>query len=177
MSEPMRYLPEFEFPPYSYVPGLFPHPHRHPDGHRMAGIPSGPESADLNVWQNKQVYLAGIDLFNHGYYWEAHEQWETLWHLTSRHSAEADFFRGLIKFAAAGVKIREGKIRGAQRHAERAGELFKEILHNRKLSQLFGLRINELADFSKRINHQTAKNKLSDISKSETIFDWQLTPD
>ncbi|TGQ49534.1 DUF309 domain-containing protein, partial [Mesorhizobium sp. M1C.F.Ca.ET.210.01.1.1] len=26
------------------------------------------------------MFRWGIDLFNHGYYWEAHEAWEPLWH-------------------------------------------------------------------------------------------------
>ncbi|MER9007639.1 DUF309 domain-containing protein [Mesorhizobium sp. M0862] len=25
------------------------------------------------------MFRWGIDLFNHGYYWEAHEAWEPLW--------------------------------------------------------------------------------------------------
>ncbi len=74
-----RFLPERAFPPYTYVPGQAPHPIRDPAGH-MHGVE--PEPAELHVedWWNCTEYLWGIDLFNHGYYWEAHEVWEGLWH-------------------------------------------------------------------------------------------------
>ncbi len=41
-----------------------------------------PQPAELIVddWLRCRDYLRGIDLFNHGYYWEAHEVWEGLWH-------------------------------------------------------------------------------------------------
>ena len=48
------------------------------------------------------------DLLNHGFYWEAHEAWETLWHAAGRKGEIADFLKGLIKLAAAAVKAREG---------------------------------------------------------------------
>nr|WP_244447982.1 DUF309 domain-containing protein [Neorhizobium vignae] len=51
----------------------------------------------------------GQDLFNHGYYWEAHEAWEGLWQAAKRGSQLRAFLKGLILLSAAGVKIREGK--------------------------------------------------------------------
>ncbi len=30
------------------------------------------------------AFLWGLDLFNHGYYWEAHEAWEGLWQVADR---------------------------------------------------------------------------------------------
>ncbi len=72
----------------------------------------------------KSVHDWGIDLFNQGYYWEAHEAWESLWHAFGRTGPQADFIKGLIKLAAAGVKAREGQAMGVQRHARRARELF-----------------------------------------------------
>ena len=68
--------------------------------------------ADLRDWQENRIYLGGIDLFNHGYYWEAHEMWEALWHRTGGDAVTAMFLKGLIKLTAAGVKIREGNPRG-----------------------------------------------------------------
>ncbi|WP_292396668.1 DUF309 domain-containing protein, partial [Mesorhizobium sp.] len=51
-----------------------------------------------------------IDLFNHGYYWEAHEAWEPLWHTAKQSTQHRLFFKGLILLAAAArVKIREGE--------------------------------------------------------------------
>ncbi|MGI8608474.1 MAG: ribulose-phosphate 3-epimerase [Candidatus Dormibacteria bacterium] len=41
----------------------------------------------------------GIQLFNDGQYWEAHEAWEGAW-MPRRGSAEADFYKGLVQVAA-----------------------------------------------------------------------------
>jgi hypothetical protein len=68
--------------------------------------------------------LRGIRLFNEGYYWEAHEAWESLWHAHGRRGATAQLLQGLIKLAAAGVKAREGRIAGVRTHASRAAALF-----------------------------------------------------
>ena len=83
MSVP-RLVPDISFPPYSFVPGLFPHPISDPEGHshgirEQAAAPVGPDD-----WHTNRDYLFGIDLFNHGYYWEAHEVWEGLWHAAGR---------------------------------------------------------------------------------------------
>jgi predicted metal-dependent hydrolase len=79
------------------------------------------------AWQECEEYLFGIDLFNHGYYWEAHESWEAVWHAAGRKGTAADFLKGLIKLAAAGVKAREGSAAGAQRHARRCRELLLAV--------------------------------------------------
>ncbi len=60
-------------------------------------------------------YLYGIDLFNHQYYWEAHEAWEGLWKMERRPSDCAHFLQGLIQLSAMGVKMREGNARGTQK--------------------------------------------------------------
>ncbi|MGB2939157.1 MAG: DUF309 domain-containing protein [Candidatus Dormiibacterota bacterium] len=41
----------------------------------------------------------GIDLFNAGEFWEAHEAWEGAW-MPYRKEAGSDFFKGLIQVAA-----------------------------------------------------------------------------
>jgi predicted metal-dependent hydrolase len=83
-------------------------------------VPLGPER-----WQQSRAYLRGLDLCNHGYYWEAHEAWESLWHAAGRKGTTADFLKGLIKLAAAGVKVREGRPGGVASHAAGAAELFR----------------------------------------------------
>src|SRR2546430_11344236 len=41
----------------------------------------------------------GIELFNLGLYWEAHEAWEEAW-TPDRHGPERGFYKGLIQVAA-----------------------------------------------------------------------------
>lgn len=121
-----RFVPDEPFPPYSYVTGRFPHPMRDPAGHSF-GVASQPCAIpDSKHWRDCRPYLYGFDLFNHGYYWEAHEAWEGIWHALGRTGTAADFIKGLIKLAAAGVKVREGRLAGVRTHAERAAELFRK---------------------------------------------------
>lgn len=122
---PPRYLPAEPFPTYAYVPGRQPHPVSDPRGHsygRPAAAVSPPDPGDPYACP---AYLRGIDLFNHGFYWEAHEVWEALWHACGRRGVTADYLKGLIKLAAAGVKAREGNAAGVASHARRARELLE----------------------------------------------------
>src|SRR5207244_4035273 len=73
-----RLAPERPFPPYAFVSPHRPHPRTDPRGHSF-GAPETP-APPLNPaeWRRSRDYLHAIDLFNHGYYWEAHEAWEAL---------------------------------------------------------------------------------------------------
>jgi len=112
------------FPPYSYVPGgPWPHPTRSPQGHSFGRAAKPAErSTGSSDWFARRFHRAG-ELFNAGYYWEAHEVWEELWHACGRRGTTADVVRALIKLAAAGVKVRERQEHGVRTHARRAAEL------------------------------------------------------
>jgi predicted metal-dependent hydrolase len=125
---PPRLLPDEPLPPYAYVPGHFPHPYSDPLGHSYQQPAPQPPPPDPARWADCRVYLQAVDLFNHGYYWEAHEAWEALWHACGRHGVLADFFKGLIQLAVSGVKIREGRPEGVRAHAERAAQLFMDVV-------------------------------------------------
>lgn len=58
-------------------------------------------------------YLDGIDHFNRGDYFEAHEVWEDLWHDTA--GLDRRFFQGLIQAAVAVYHAGNGNARGARR--------------------------------------------------------------
>lgn len=58
-------------------------------------------------------YLAGIELFNHRDFFEAHEVWEDLWHDTA--GPERRFYQGLIQAAVAAYHAGNGNGRGARR--------------------------------------------------------------
>ena len=71
-----------------------------------SGIDGYPMPADAAA---SPMFRRGVALFNAGYYWEAHEAWEGLWHAYGRRGPTADVLKALIKLAAAGVKVREGQ--------------------------------------------------------------------
>jgi predicted metal-dependent hydrolase len=148
-----RLVPDAALPPYSYLSGRFPHPVRDPAGHSH-GLAHAPiEPLDPAQWQACRDYLLATDLFNAGYYWEAHEHWEALWHAQRRTGLLADFLKGLIKLAAAGVKAREGRPEGVARHARRAAELFESVSKSRKDSddRLAGLNVVDLVCAAKTL--------------------------
>jgi uncharacterized protein len=156
MSEPVR--PRYStrpFPPYSYVPGSgTPHPVSNAQGH-MYGVREELQSPlDPAKWQASETYLYAIDLFNHGYYWEAHEAWEALWHAAGHRGQVADFLKGLIKLAAAGVKFREGNPAGVRRHLQRGQELLRSV--NKK--QFAGLDIESIIAQTDELNSDANAN-------------------
>lgn len=124
-----RYSPANELPPYSYVPGHeLPHPVNDPAGHMYAARePDHELPIDAATLADNSRWLYALDLFNAGFYWEAHETWEGFWHAFGRTSPEAQFIQGLIHLAAAAVKIREGKPTGVARHTRRARELLGDL--------------------------------------------------
>lgn len=115
MTSSARYLPARPFPPYAFLPGRDPHPVRDPEGHSY-GEEEGPAGYfDARDWRVNEDYLYGIDLYNHGFLWEAHEAWEGLWHVAKPDEHQALFLQGLIQCTAAVLKVRMGQPRGLAR--------------------------------------------------------------
>jgi hypothetical protein len=117
---PPRHVPDRALPPYRFVPGLHPHPTRHPDGHSR-GLPEPPvRHVAPDDWAVDAQYLFGVDLFNRRYYWEAHEAWETVWHACDRESTQGRFVQGLILVAAALLQWFMGSPEGLERQHAKA---------------------------------------------------------
>ncbi len=119
----MRYAPGRNFPPYAYLPGRDPHPTRDSDGHSFArgGGDHGespPPYMPPELWADSEDYLYGVDLYNAGYLWEAHEAWEGLWHVSKPYPEQAAHLQGLIQCAAACLKLSMGQPRGMERLSE-----------------------------------------------------------
>lgn len=116
---PPRQLPARSFPAYAFIPGLSgEHPTRSPRGHSHG---RGPEPlASAFAW--------GVDLYNYGYLWEAHEAWEPLWQAAALGSPERDFVQGLIQCAAACLKVSAGQAEPARRLGARALEHLERAL-------------------------------------------------
>lgn len=74
-----------------------------------------------------KLFCTAVKLFNEGYYWEAHESWEAVWHASGRTGPVSDLVKAFIKLAAAGVKVREGRIAGVRTHAERAMNILEKL--------------------------------------------------
>ena len=145
----MRYLPDEPLPPYAYLPGRNPHPIRDPSGHSYGKPPERAESFDGATWRQSKAYLRGIDLFNHGFFWEAHEFWEGPWKASAVGSPTRLLLEGLIRLAAARLKAKVGEPRGATAHAAAAADRFRRLVSEGTASS-FGLELSVLIELSGR---------------------------
>ncbi len=115
-------------PAYTYVPGHWPHPNRDPEGHRFDQSLSPAKHLNLTDWETCTRYTEGIELFNQGYYWEAHEAWEEIWRLDGKHGPQGQLLQGLIKIAAAGIKIRQGHSKASRSLLTQASKHINKVM-------------------------------------------------
>jgi len=110
----IRYSPR-PLPATAYVPGSSPRADRPAE--------SPPRTAvDVDDLAGHDDFRFGVDLFNHGFPWEAHEAWEPLWFAASRERPERALLHGLIHAAAAVVKAKAGAFPTARDFIESACE-------------------------------------------------------
>lgn len=173
-----RFAPDEALPPYAHVPGRSPHPTRDPAGHRFGVRPGRSDPPDPARWRKSRAYLYGVDLFNHGYYWEAHEAWEDLWRACGRTGPTARFLRGLIHLAAAGVKLREQRPAGVRTHARRAGALFRETALDvgQGPTRYMGLDLRTLTEFAATLARGPESGREPPDGEVAPLFDFVLAP-
>jgi predicted metal-dependent hydrolase len=175
---PPRWLPQNSLPPYAYLPGKKPHPVRDPTGHSYHVGPI-PVAAEASL--TSDGFLWGLDLFNHGYYWEAHEAWEGLWQVADRDGALRTLFKGLILLSAAGVKIRERKNAAAARHAMRAAALLRQLMKvpDRAFESALGMSptaLAECAEAATRIPADLLATVPGQAGQPQSVFNFVLGP-
>ncbi|WP_082478483.1 MULTISPECIES: DUF309 domain-containing protein [unclassified Rhizobium] len=166
-----RFLPNRSFPSYAYLPGKSPHPVRDPGGHSY-----GVQPVFVSTSLASEEFAWGQDLFNHGYYWEAHEAWEGLWQIATKGSPLRAFVKALILLAATGVKIREGKRIPAMRHAGRAGALLRglEPARHDRFSKVLGIQTGLLADRAEATAAAIPASRMIAHGQPEPVFDFIL---
>ena len=77
-----------------------------------------PENRDLT---EDARFLAGAAHFDRGEFFEAHEEWEALWHDTR--GEPKDFVQGLIQVTSAMHQLKTGNMRGARQLHDSSAEL------------------------------------------------------
>lgn len=166
-----RLLPDRCFPAYAYLPGRQPHPVRDPAGHSHQIQPMRVVAS-----LDSDEFAWGQDLFNHAYYWEAHEAWEGLWRVADRGSPLRALLKGLILLSAAGVKIREGKRAAARRHAARAGTLLRDLtkVPHEAFSRALGMSPALLADHAEATASAMPVSHATENGEPAPVFDFIL---
>lgn len=160
-------------PAYAYVPGgRWPHPNR--SRPVVADAPASPIRP--GAWANSRPYLRGVELFNAGYYWEAHEAWEGLWMAHGRRGPTAAVLQGLIKLSAAALKVREGRPRGVHSLASQAADHFAEAIAAAGEHQL-GLDLSRCRDFAEAVAADPPKDPNPPGAAVSRVFAFELTPD
>lgn len=142
VKTPERYS-DRPLPGYRYVPRLFPHPVNDPEGHSYPTPGSPPPEGLLPPaqWHALEDYRFGVDLFNHYYWWEAHETWEGLWRQAGRSELQALFLQGLIQIAAAHLKRHLGRPTGMLRLFARATDRLNRVAAVSEEAPFMGLAI------------------------------------
>ena len=82
----------------------------------------------------------GIQLFNSGHFWEAHEAWELEW-TPDRKGPEAGFYKGLIQVAAGCLHYQRRNPRGAVNKWTSGADYLRPYLpvhHGVRLAELVG---------------------------------------
>jgi len=170
----VRYGPDKPFPRYTHTPGETPHPVKSPEGHSYGIRETAVPPLEPAHWSQSGAYLYAVDLFNHGYYWEAHESWEGLWHAAGRRGIVADFLQGLIKLAAAGVKVRQGNQAGVQTHCRRAAALFQKVKQAGDGDRFAGVDLAQLLDRARTASERVPESGGSSPQAPEPVFRWEL---
>jgi hypothetical protein len=95
----------------------------------MYGMVEPPATPLSQAPAENEDFLFGIDLFNAGYYWEAHTRWEKLWAVEVGSPEIRRFLQGLIQVSAACLKAIQGRKTGARKLLAKADlERFEGIV-------------------------------------------------
>jgi hypothetical protein len=176
---PQRLVPDRPFPPYAYLPGRDRHPTRDAEGHSFGHQPEEPDVPDPMLWRACGDYLYGIDLFNHGYYWEAHEAWEGLWHACGRRGVTANYMQALINLAAAGLKARWGNVRGVRGNSQTAARLFTSVAGQLGPDgrRYMGLDVSALLRWTSDLSEHPPAAQSTSVEPESIAFEFNLRPD
>jgi hypothetical protein len=157
------------FPTYAYLPGTTPHPTRDPAGHSYEATPKSRRAATWRVedWRQLDDWLHGVDLFNAGFYWEAHEAWEGLWAACDRDSIPALFLQGLIQIAAALLKARLRSATGVRALSQEGLDKLHHVAEENP--RFMGL------DLSRTVPALTAVFARSEIPELSDLYQLELT--
>jgi uncharacterized protein len=85
-------------------------------------------------------YLRGVDLFNDGHFWHAHEAWEDAWKATADPTIRL-YYKGIIQTTAALVHWQRGNPRGLQLNWRKARPKLLQLP-----ATVLGLRIGGLVE-------------------------------
>lgn len=127
-KEAPRCCPQLAMPSYRYLPGKNLHPGEN----------------HLPTFTDQEALRYGIDLYHGGYFYEAHEAWESLWLHLPKGDLQRALLHGLIQLTAAMLKLELRQWAPAQRLSRRALHYIDSVRHHSP--QVQGVDVSQLAD-------------------------------
>ena len=104
-----------------------------PDRARLDPVTAGvPDRLAPYEAAGHPAFLFGVDLFNTGFFWEAHEVWEPIWMALAPNSRERIGCQALIQGANACLKLRFGWRKAFYRLNDELARLARETDAGRK---------------------------------------------
>ena len=116
---------EFPLPARAHVPGSGSQPDMAPLERVKQTCP---KRIDPDDWRETIAYRYGWSLFDAGFFWEAHEIWEPVWHACTPNSRERLFLRALIQLANARLKHKMGRQNASARLLDEAGRFLADVI-------------------------------------------------
>src|SRR3954471_21817973 len=116
-----RYAPQHPLPSRAFVPGREGSVRPTEGGPELEARTLSPER-----WRENEAWLHGVDLWNHGFLWEAHEAWESIWRVPYD-AEQSEFLRGMIQCAAAGLKLAIGNAKSAMKLSQAGLERLEHV--------------------------------------------------
>jgi len=111
---------------------------------------AAPPDWEPEGWRGNELYLFGVDLFNTGYWWEAHVAWEALWQTRERSDTAATFLQGLIQIAAALVQVRLKHPEGTRRLAAKGLRRLRAVSREAGKTRYMGVDVEAFAVAAER---------------------------
>jgi hypothetical protein len=149
----MRYCDK-NFPEYAHRPGETIHPNQE-GGHSFEKTEPKAIALDVSNFADHPEYLFGFDLYNHGYFWEAHVYWEACWHAVGRKGDVADLLKSLILLSAGRLKYVLNQREPAIVHWKRSYELVSNLAQH----HLLGLDLNSLLENLQEMEKKTEEGE------------------
>ena len=100
---------------------------------KAAGVLGRERLLPSDQWAEQTSYIHGVDLFNHAFWWEAHEAWEGLW--ARAQGTQRLFLQGLIQLAAALLKHEMRSVAGSVRLVREARAKLVAVCQRERLAR------------------------------------------
>jgi len=134
---------EYLLPARPHVPGSGSQPDMEPleQIKRIGSTQVNPDN-----WRQTVDYRYGWSLFEAGFFWEAHEIWETVWLACAPNSRERLFIQALIQLANARLKRKMKRDHASARLVEESDRLLAETIRadNKETSLFMGVDLRRL---------------------------------